>query len=59
MTATWLSFALIAAYGQDRERPLLLVLAVIGVPLYFLTDWWPPILFLVTLVGVVAGRVTR
>jgi len=44
--------------GLTREtalapRPLLLVLAVIGVPLYFLTDWWPPILFLVTLIGVV------
>jgi TRAP transporter 4TM/12TM fusion protein len=33
-------------------RPLLLGLAVIGVPLYFVTDLWLPILFFIALIGV-------
>jgi TRAP transporter 4TM/12TM fusion protein len=35
-------------------RPLLIALVAIGVPLYFATDWWLPVLFLITLIGVVA-----
>jgi TRAP transporter 4TM/12TM fusion protein len=34
-------------------RPLLLILAVVGVPLYFVTDLWHPILFFIALVGVI------
>lgn len=34
-------------------RPLLLVLVIVGVPLYFVTDLWHPILFLIGLAGVV------
>jgi TRAP transporter 4TM/12TM fusion protein len=34
-------------------RPLLLALVLVGIPLYFFTDWWVPILFLIALVGVV------
>ena len=34
-------------------RPLLLILVLIGVPLYFVTDLWHPILFFIALVGVI------
>jgi TRAP transporter 4TM/12TM fusion protein len=34
-------------------RPLLLILTVVGVPLYFVTDLWHPILFFIALVGLV------
>jgi len=34
-------------------RPLLLILTVVGVPLYFVTDLWHPILFFIALVGVI------
>ncbi len=34
-------------------RPLLLALTIIGVPLYFVTDLWHPILFFIALIGII------